>query len=392
MPPNPTPDNYVGTPGSPVAAGRYLNPVATADASGGTVTMLLKDWAGTGIQLLSELPAQPTYAMQGHAGSVWDSARNCMWIFGADTHTSDMWNAVYRWDAKDGLVKRQYASDAVGGYHVTTDGYPYANAANSRPWAMHTFRCMWYDDTTKELGVAMNSFEHAGITPKFDGSAFDVDTGKKPMWMFNTVTGTWRMWDQGETSAYNKVVVMGAPVTYHKGIGWVRWVAPYADKLSESGVRSNVNLWGKMQPGIQQFAHKYGSKVVLMGGDQGDIGLFSKHDMGDLEGSSAYFTIAEFPVLSGWSLKNFNSALDPATGKIVFVARKPATGEIRAFVLDWDKATPTVTDTGYSFGTGISADTRYQLKAEWCSKYNCALFVLNVVGGATTDRVYGVRI
>lgn len=373
-----------------VVGGRFVE-VQPIDNSG-TVFTLLNSWNTKGIQLLSELPDGTSYLKQGHCGSVWDESRKLLWMFGADTHTSAMHNSVWAWSCNTGKVYKYTVEDPPSGYHVTTDGYPYATSNNNTPWAMHTFRCIWYDDTTKEFGVAMNSFEHSGITPRFDGSTYDMYSGKTPMWFFNTVTGSWRMWDGGSTSDFNKTSVMGAPVTYHKGTGWIRWIAPYADKLSETGVRSNTLLWGKMQAGIQQFAHKFGNKVVLIAGDSGDVNFFSKHDITDLDNSSIKYTIADFPLLSGWSLKNLNSALDPVSGKVVFLARNTSTTELRVFILDWNKTTPTVEDSGYSFGTSISADSRYQLKAEWSTTFNCALFILSIVGAGGADRVYGVRI
>jgi hypothetical protein len=78
-------------------------------------------------------------------------------------------------------------------------------------------------------------------------------------------------------------------------------------------------------------------------------------------------------------------------GRIVFGAQQTGTGQIGAFILDWNKTTPTVTDTGHRLGITTSRTVdHYELKAAWSATHNCAIFITNRMGAG--EKVFGLRI
>lgn len=388
----PANDTYTVPAGQPINAGRSVS-VAAPDATGGTVSQLLADWSGTGFQLLTTLPGLPTYDASGHAGSAWDEARQRLWIFGAETHgTAQTRNAMYCWDAKDGLIKRQYAPDPCpGAYHISADGFLYADAANSRPWGMHAFRTLWFDTATKEVGVAYDAYDHAMWIPPYDAPAIDIESRKCPFWYYNTVTGKWRKQDSPAITAYNRAGT-GTASTRVPGDGWYRVNDAYIWHLSEDGTTRTVgNYSGKVPPLIQHFAHLVGRNIVQIGGYYDTPGSFlgSIHPLDDLA-ASRVLMVSAFPALAGWDVSNCWSAPMP-DGRIVFGAQQAGTGSIGAFILDWNKTAPTVTDTGHRLGITTSRTVdHYELKAAWSATHNCAIFITNRMGAG--EKVFGLRI
>ena len=404
----PVPDTYSVAAGQPINAGRHV--LAAPDLVGGTVHALLAGWSGKGFQLLSSAPAvdynpaSAIYTASGHAGAAWDEARGILWMYGCESHgKAQMINTWYRWDAADGLFKRMGAPDpCVGAHHVTADGFLFADAANTRPWGCHTFDTLWFDPATREAGFVYDARDHA-YWADYDGwgtvapAGFDIANRRCPLWYYNTAKGVWRKQDSAAITSFCKGST-GSPVVRDPGNGWWRVDGATVSHLAEDGqTLTSGSIWGVgTYASVQAKLHNFASHLVIVGGfyDTPGTWLGAIHPKAKLAGSTV-LKIADFPALAGWDATNTWSAAMP-DGRIVFGAQNVSAGAtggvIGAFILDWNKAVPTVTDTGYRLGPSFWAPSQsYELKCVWSTAYNCAILVTNRQG-AGTDRVYGLRI
>lgn len=403
----PTPDTYTTTSGQPVRAG--FSVYTPPDLTGGTVVTLLSNWSGTGFQHLSTAPAvnydpqTAIYTASGHSGATWDDNRGIMWMYGCESHgKNQMINTWYRWDATDGLFKRMGAPDpCLGGHHVTSDGFLYANAANTHPWGSHTFDTLYYDPTTKEAHYVYDARDHAYWADAdgwpLDVPGFDLSNRRCPIWFYNTSTGIWRKQDSNSITSFSKGST-GSPVVRDPGNGWWRVDGATVSHLSEDGQNlTSGSIWGMgTYASVQAKLHNFTDNLVIIGGfyDTPGTWLGAVHPKANLSASKV-LRISDFPALTGWDATNTWSSPLP-DGRIVFGAQNISAGStggaIGAFILDWNKATPTVTDTGYRLGGSKWAPSQsYELKCEWSTKYNCVVFITNRQGDGS-DRVYGLRI
>lgn len=360
------------------------------DLVGGTVHQLLAGWSGDGYQLLTTAPSAPTYSPQGHAGSVWDEARQIMWIYGGDTHgsTTGMNNGVYRWDVSDGLFKRQRAPDPFPGeYLVTPDGYLYADAAMTRPWATHSYRQMVWVPETREIMVLADAGDHTngeGLTP---GPTAWTDR-KKPIWRFETRTGLWRM--EPHTSAARSLItgMTGSSVIYAPGTGYFRINAPWIRKLSEDfQTYQTWNVSGQLSARYHDYGHFVDGLAIKFGGGVSSESRLCSITPVSNPAASYPELLADFAVLSGWSiLNNWSALMDD--GRILFGVQSEATPYVQAAMI-YDPALRTVVDTGHRLPGETSGVTTYTLKAEWSSLHQCAIFVTVRFGG--NNRVYAMR-
>lgn len=391
----PTPNTYSVGVGESVFAGKTANPVSTPAASTGTVTMLAKDWSGTGFQLLTTIPDGLFQVnLPGHSGSAWDEARQRIWVFGAETHgTAQMDNSVYSWDANTGLCYRMYNRDpATGDYHILANGMMYADAAETHPWASHTFRNLWYDAATKEIGVFMDPQQHAyaeSWSPLPTGISY-IGSRKLPIWYYNTTTGTWR--SQHTTAAQSFCSPeLGSGSVRSPGDGWWRVSGSNLTHLSENtNTITDYSIFGKLTNVlIQSYPHIVSTdKLVVIGGTGSSGNLGYVCDLANPAGGDHHMiSISSFPALTGWSTENMWS-VKMTNGKILFGGYQASPQQVGAFVFDWNNGSPTVTDTGYRLSA--SAGTNYyELRAEWSVKHNCA-FIMSVRHGG--HKVFGLRI
>lgn len=410
----PVNDNYASAAGQLIIAGRQSQPAvggyAAHDLQGGTVVKLLADWTGTGFQHLSTAPAEnanpqlAVYTASGHAGATWDKDRGILWMLGCESHGANQTiNTLYRWDAADGLFKRMGAPDPCpGNYHIADDGYLYADAANSKPWGSHVFDTAWFDNTTKEIGYIFDARDHDYWADALGWSnlmpaGFNLENRHCPIWYYNTVTGTWRKQDSNAITTFAKGST-GTPVARDPGNGWWRVDGVYVSHLSEDGQTVNsTNIWGvATYASTQAMLHNFTNHLVILGGfyDIPGTWLGAIHPKSDLANSKV-LKVADFPALSGWDPTNTWSCAMP-DGRILFGAQNVSAGRtggvVGAFILDWNKATPTVVDTGHRMGASFWAPNQsYELKCEWSVEHNCAIFVTNRQGTGV-DRVYGLRI
>lgn len=384
---NPAPLTYFA-PASPVAGGRYL--IAQPDLVGGTVHQLLADWSGVGFKLLTTAPASPTYSYQGHAGSVWDESRQIMWIYGGDTHggTVGMNNGVYRWDAADGLFKRQTAADPFPGqYLVTPDGDLYADAAKTRPWATHSYRQMRWIAGSLEIMVMADAGDHTNGESLTPGPTAWADR-RMPIWYFSPRRNTWRMAPNSAAIRSFIAGMTGTSVAYVPGYGYYRIDAPYLKRLSEDlQSYESINIGSIVSGRYHDYSHVVGTKIIKFGG--GDSGAVELCSITPAENPSASYRelIADFPALVGWSTVNGWSVL-MGDGRVMFGVQSSATPYVQAAMI-YDPVARTVTDTGHRLEGVTGGATVYSLKAEWSQQHGCALVVTSRFSG--NDRVYAVR-
>lgn len=403
---------YAAPLGQAVVAGR--SSAAAPDLTGGTVTTLLKDWSGTGFQLLSTAPPvdyspqTAIYTASGHMGAAWDAPRGILWMYGCESHgQNQMINTPYRWDSSDGKFKRQYQPDVcVGQHHITAAGIHFADAANTRPWGSHTFDALWYDPSTKELAFAYDSEDHAfwmgALTTAQQNALSDTGTYSAasrscPFWYYNTATGTWRYQASPAITAFVKAST-GTPVVRDPGNGWWRVDGANVAHLSEDGATvTNGSIYGMASYAYTQAKlHNFTNHIVIIGGYYASPGtwLGAIHPKANLAGSKIMM-LADFPALSGWDATNTWSCPLP-DGRIVFGAQDvsggASGGQLGAFILDWNKATPTVVDTGYRLGASVrGVVSSYTLKCVWSAAHNCVILITDRLGDGN-DRVYGLRV
>lgn len=403
---NPTTDLYTGSVTSngsgitlDVVGGRFVD--AQAQATAGTVSMLASNWSGTGFQTLTTIPDGLLLVnTPGHTGAAWDESRQKLWLFGSETHgPAQTDNAVYYWDANTGLAGRMYSPDPrTGDYHIrVADGISFANAAESRPWGMHTFSNLSYDSTTKEVCVSADSYDHSYATSWTPPPANVGATRKNPLWFYNTVSGTWRY---QLTEAINTFSTpeLGSSSVRVSGQGWWRVGGNSLTNLSENGATvTNYSIYGKLDyTRIQSISHVVGTKLIGIGGTgdwpangKGPYLGFICHLDNPTNGAHRNLTIAEFPALTGWNADNTWSVKMP-DGRILFGAWRASPQQVGAFVFDWNNGTPTVTDTGYRLAaTNSSAANTYDLRVGWSTKYNCA-FISSLRHGG--HKIIGLRI
>lgn len=347
--------------------------------SGGTVTKLISSWTASGFQLLSTAPAAPTWRPSPHAGSAWDNTRRTLWVFGAETHGTDMDNAVYGWRASDGLFIKQYEADDKAGYRMDGDGVYWSSAAHTRPWAMHTFRRLRWVAESNEIEVMYDPDEHAYVTPIFEVAGQTTANRAPAVWYYNVVTGAWRAAKFGQSTKFPAAASI-FPMLKHPTYGWFADNGATWYRMTPEGVFSTASVFGKANYQYQSYMHLVGDIAYKVGGHDKVI-LYAKHPINNLDASVKYLT-SEYPALNGYDTTNMASVLMP-NGKIILF---PAKGtETHAFILD--PVANTVTATGHFF-TGMDVPANYDLAAEWSPAHNAAVLLSRRFA---TNRVYGYR-
>lgn len=394
----PVSDSYIVSSGS-IVAGRTNNPVAASVANVGTVTTLLKDWSGSGFQLLSTIPdGLFVVNTPGHSGATWDEARQTLWIFGSETHgDAQTDNAVYRFDTATGKMHKQYVdSPRNTGFHMrAADGILFADAAETKPWGFHTFSNVKYDTTTKEIIVSADQQDHSYATswpvpPITEGQKASI---KFPIWYYNTVTGNWRYNLTPATHAFS-ATELGCGMVKEDGNGLWRVGGNNLTHLSEDGnTVTNYSIYGKLSNVlIQSMPHLTGTKLISLGGFTDTYTNFGYvcHLDNPSGGAHSMLSLSSFPILSGWDLRNMWSVKMP-DGRILFGAyRASPTAECGAFIFDWNNGSPTITDTGHRLAAAtINPINTYDLRTGWSTKYNCAIVSTLRHGG---HKIIGVRV
>ena len=349
--------------------------------------MLISNWTGKGFQLLSTAPQDSVSApltsihtKSAHAGSVWDSRRNIMWIFGAETHNISMDNAVYGWRASDGLFIKHYDGDPASGFMMDSDGVYWSSAAKNRPWGMHTYRRMRMVPGTDEFEVIYDPYEHAGMSPQvYENPAMTVADKKPVIWYYNVVTGTWRYESFGQSPRFVNVYYT-YPVGYDENYGWFGGDGSFWTNLSKNGNYSAVNVSGKSNGQYHSFMHVKDGVAYRVGGNA-NVTLYSRHPLANI-GQSTKYAVSEFPALAGYDVTNMASAMMPDGRIVIFPTRDT---ETHAMILD--PVANTVTATGHFF-TGMDKPTVYELAAEWDTAHGAVILLTRRFIGS---KVYGFR-
>lgn len=360
-------------------APKPVTPAAAPLRTGGTVNALIKDFSGSGFRLLSTAPPSPTWRPSPHAGSVWDNARQTMWVFGSETHATDMDNAVYGWRASDGQFVKQYDADPATGYRMDPQGVYWSSAAKNRPWAMHTFRRLRWVEASNEIEVMYDPNEHSGITPIFENPAQTINNRVTPIWYYNVVNNTWRNQVFGDAAKFPSAAYV-FPSAYDPTYGWFTDDGAWWYRLTPAGVYSTTSVFGKANYQYQSYLHLSNGVAYKVGGHDNPI-LYSRHPLANLD-ASAKFDSAAYPALAGFATANMASVLMP-NGKIIIFPSKGA--ETHAMILD--PVANTVTATGHSFG-GMDQPGVYDLAAEWSPAHNAAILLSRRFAN---NRVYAYR-
>lgn len=364
---------------STISALALTGPAVAPLRTGGTVTKLISSWTGSGFQLLSTAPAAPTWRPSPHAGSAWDNSRRTMWVFGSETHGTDMDNAVYGWRASDGLFIKQYDADDKAGYRMDANGVYWSSAAKNRPWAMHTYRRLRFVPETSEIEVMYDANEHAYITPIFEVAGKTVADRVPPVWYYNVVTGAWRAANFGQSAKFAFAAYI-FPMAKHPTYGWMTDNAATWTRMAPDGTVTTASVFGKANSQYHSYLHLVGDIAYKVGGHDKVI-LYAKHPINNLTASVKYL-VADYPALAGFDTTNMASVLMP-NGKIILF---PAKGtETHAMILD--PVANTVTATGHFF-TGMDKPANYELAAEWSPAHNAAVILSRRFA---TNRVYGYR-
>ena len=347
--------------------------------SGGTVHNLIANWSGKGFHLLSTAPAAPLANRSAHAGSVWDDARQTMWIFGAETHKTQMDNAVYGWRASDGLFVKHYDADPSSGYRMDAAGIYWSSAEKIRPWAMHTYRRMRMVPGTDEFEVMYDPYEHASFTPPvFENPAHKVANRAPAIWYYNVVTGKWR-----HTTFGSSVKMVRASYTYPGGYdpvhGWFTGDGSTWKRLSPAGVYSTASVSGKSNGQYHSYMFVRDGIAYRVGGNANTT-LYSRHPLSSIT-LSKKFLVSEFPQLAGFTIANMASAM-MGDGRIVIFPTKGS--EMHPMVLD--PVANTLTPTGH-FLAGMEKPTLYELAAEWSPSLNAVILMSRRAG----SRLYAYR-
>lgn len=348
-------------------------------STGGTVHALIGNWTGSGFQLLATAPTAPAWRPSPHAGTVWDGARQTLWVFGSETHGVDMDNAVYGWRASDGLFVKNYEADPKTGYRMDAAGVYWSSTAKVRPWAMHTYRRLRWLPGSSEIEVMYDPHEHAGVAPIIENPAQTAANRVAVIWYYNVATGTWRHQSIGASAQ----VVGTAPIFpmgYSADYGWFTDNGTTWTALSPAGVRSTATVYKKANSQYHSYMHVRNGVAYKVGGNA-NILLYSRHPLNNLAASTVYST-ASFPALAGYVVNNMASAMMP-DGRIVIFPTKD--GSTHAMILD--PVANTVTATGHSF-SGMDKPSNYELGAEWSTTHNAVILLSRRFA---RNRVYGYR-
>lgn len=362
-------------PKPPVVAAPAVAPLRT----GGSVTSLISAWSGNGFQLLTTAPEAPTYRRSAHAGAVWDDARQTLWIFGAETHKTDMDNAVYGWRASDGQFIKHYDADPSGGYMMDGAGIYWSSAEKVRPWAMHTYRRLRWVAESSEIEVMFDPNAHAGITPIFENPAHTTENRAPAIWYYNVVSGKWRHNTVGQ-SAKLAQTAFSYPVGYDANYGWFTGDGSKWHRLTPSGDFSTTTVSGKSNGQYHSYMHVRDGVAYRVGGNA-DTSLYSKHPLNNIDASEK-FLVASYPALAGFTVANMASAMMTDGRIVIFPTRENAT---HAMILD--PVANTVTPTGHSFD-GMDTAGNYELGSEWSTAHNAAILVSRRF---KVSRVYAYR-
>ena len=204
---------------------------------------------GRWLQIHAQQPGDAvTFRRQAHGGSAFDTKRGRIILFGSDTHGADWTNSPLYFDVGALTWKQAYPSDDSATYRVTTKGIPVAGpAAAPRPWAMHTFAAVTYDERYDRLIVA--SYPQHLEPGRFTDAMAAVwpRIVRHPTWLFDLATERW----QPLRSAPVHFFPYATAYDSHRGV-----VMGYrADGIYELSAHQKTARWRYVAPASRRAYH-----------------------------------------------------------------------------------------------------------------------------------------
>lgn len=337
----------------------------------------------TGYRVLATIP-RAGYAPRPHGGSVWDQQRKIMWTWGDETHgnANVFRNSLWFFDPLIGKIRQCAVDDPLADYNVDVNGYQWANPAQTRPWAAHGYRAMYYNPITKEVEIYIDVQQHSFVWPSTE---VDVTARKAPIYYFNTDTYQWRVEWTTAIDTWNKATfTYGATFVPDRGYYAVAATGVRRVSLDKSTYTSTAVT---TQSRYHNYLHVYNNLLVAFGGGQDEkTTLCSVHNLDNLSTSTVY-QLASFAALSGYSITN-QWSVNMQDGRILFGARRVSDAMQCAFI--FDIVAGTVTNTGHEYLPETGAISVYSLKAEWDNDLKCAYVFSQRYGDGTV--VLGVKV
>ena len=296
-------------------------------------------------------------------------------------------NSVFRFDIADGLFKRQYTkSPWKGEYRIDADGILWADAAKTKPWAMHTFRRMRFIPAAEEFEVLYDAYEHSYWTepplPVQEGSIAPVDN-VSTFWYYNVKTGAWRHDPAGGRSQMARAAFAHG-TTFVPGFGWYTISDTFLYRLTEAGVyQTPVNVAGLVNGKIHSALYHWDGELVKVGGEGSTGVLYSRTPIGNPAASTKY-NISAYAALSGHEMSNTASIQMP-DGRILIFPARTSDNQMRPMVLD--VGANTVTPTGHSLP--VTTLTNLSFRIVWSVVHDCAIWITGKEDG--TVRAYAYR-
>ena len=346
------------------------------------MTQLLAGWSGTGFQRLTTAPGM--YVSSAHASAVMDDAAGIVWIVGAETHNSaaGMDNAVFRFDVADGLFKRQYTkSPWPGEYRVDAAGILWADAAKTKPWAMHTFRRTRFIPATEEIEILYNPEDHAYWSGAIQEGAITAVNNVSAFWYYNVRTGAWRHDPAGQRSQMSRAA-FAAGTCFVPGFGWYAIDGTFLHRLTEAGVYSTTPVSGLINGKIHSALYLRDGELIKVGGEGTTGTLYSRTPLGNPAASTKY-DISAYAALAGHEMSNTASVQMPDGRFLIFPART-SDNQMRPMILD--VGANTVTHTGHSLT--ITNLTSLSFRAVWSVAHSCAIWITGKEDGTVRALAY----
>ncbi len=371
-------DNYSAPSGGSIYAG--MNAPDSLEivgiAQGGTVSNLAANVSSAGFTLLSTSPAVSIFRNNAHSGGAWDEERKAFWFFGAETHNIaiEYDNSVYAFDTCDGLFKKMNSQDPyIGEYCINTEGYLFADNAETRPWACHTYQRMRYNSNrtiTIAMDVGFHSVTAGGLALK--KGAIDYEGRKKSLLVYDTTSKSWTFpHSAGVQSFLNFEPING--VAFHPTLGMYTHSGSQFKRLANDLTYSTVGI---ASPNVQYHDSAFFIGNVFYkfcGTGMGTGGNFAPYLFSSVDATATSVKsdrlVSDYAAIAGWSVRNKAATLMP-DNRVLFLAQNG--NQIGAFI--YNPSNDTVTDTGHRTTTSLT-DAIYNHKLAWSTSLNGAVWV-----------------
>ncbi len=117
-----------------------------------------------------------------HSGAVYDSQRDSLLMFGADSHRLSFDNSVYELRLGDLHWRRHQAPSPAYALRTNREGYRLAGIAQRQPWPMHAYDSLVYDPKADALRV-FSGAKHSFVP----APGLQLD----PAWSYSLAARSW---------------------------------------------------------------------------------------------------------------------------------------------------------------------------------------------------------